>query len=76
MGNGDEASGDGYRYRGRRLIQLTGKNNRICRDQTSTAPPPMTVRKVKVNAMLNKVSHAYIRREEEGVGVNFVICPD
>jgi putative chitinase len=34
MGNGDEKSGEGWRYRGRGFVQLTGKSNYAAFDKT------------------------------------------
>lgn len=38
MGNGDEASGDGYKYRGRGLTHLTGKDNYLKAGQALSLP--------------------------------------
>jgi putative chitinase len=42
MGNGDEKSGDGWRFRGRGAIQLTGKNNYLAFSKHIGDPEVMT----------------------------------
>lgn len=48
MGNGDEASGDGWRFRGRGLLQITGRSNYaltgVLDDPDSAADPATAAR--------------------------------
>src|SRR5437660_2080836 len=41
-GNGDETSGDGWRFRGRGLIQITGRGNYLAYSQAIAEPDVMT----------------------------------
>lgn len=43
MGNGDTASGDGYRFRGRGVIQLTGRDNYTAFGKTINMSPEQVI---------------------------------
>jgi putative chitinase len=47
MGNGDEASGDGWKFRGRGLIQLTGRSNYTAFGNTVNMTPDQVIEYVQ-----------------------------
>ena len=78
MGNGAESSGDGWKYRGRGFVQLTGKNNvtefakHIGRDSLIDNPDPIATELAMESAVFFFERNGLFEMADKGVSEDII----